>query len=387
MALEAYTVSYDKANYHAPIQDVYKNRAEEIYQMRASTIESNLIHNVGEYRLGVKFDEFYYREEVDLDTGERFLASEDEEGPVKKIYWNAVAKRKEEGLSTHREEAENYGFETFEYEMLQRPVGTMAIWTSPPGDKDGGYGDYSFTFFAQSYDEDGQRQIKVVPYRNTLSLDEHRAYLAKIDPKAQNFVKDTDFLANPFVFSPNDEVFCIQDLLRLVGEEEMDTSWKDKFLSAASPLIHGYLQLVEDNASDQELKKALWALENYAIAYKQGKVTSLIQAEGSISKQEQSSPQRYLAVDFINVWGSYRPPVVLGSCGFAGELPLQGGSIINNGIYSFNTLMQYHDAQKNESCPEIRCGKKSCVWKANNEQVKKIEQKKLTCCPKCGWKP
>ena len=37
------------------------------------------------------------------------------------------------------------------------------------------------------------------------------------------------------------------------------------------------------------------------------------------------------------------------------------------------------------ACPEIKC--KKCPWKANESEVKKINDRKLTKCPKCGWKP
>lgn len=37
------------------------------------------------------------------------------------------------------------------------------------------------------------------------------------------------------------------------------------------------------------------------------------------------------------------------------------------------------------TCYRIAC--KKCAWVASEEEVLQIQQRILTCCPVCGWKP
>src|SRR5205085_875017 len=109
---------------------------------REKEIQNNLLRYVAEFRLGVKYDEFYYREEADLQTGETYLAAT-EPGPVKKIFQKAITTRENLGLSVRREVAECFGFGELEKGILKG--GELFVWVSLPGPKEEGYGPYSFT--------------------------------------------------------------------------------------------------------------------------------------------------------------------------------------------------------------------------------------------------
>ncbi|KKR72181.1 MAG: hypothetical protein UU81_C0008G0012 [Microgenomates group bacterium GW2011_GWC1_41_8] len=45
------------------------------------------------------------------------------------------------------------------------------------------------------------------------------------------------------------------------------------------------------------------------------------------------------------------------------------------------------EIESGKSCPEIKCGRLGCNWKASEQEVKKIQKGELTNCPQCGWKP
>lgn len=300
MNVEAYNVQFEKNNYHAPIADL--ERQEETLQARENEIKDNLLRYIGEYRLGVKFDEYFYHEETDVETGERYLTSK-EPGPIRDIYRRAIADKEKKGLSVRREVAECLGFEKLEKELLSSPVGTMAIWISPPEDESG----YSFTFIAQSEEKEGGKSIRMIPYRNELSIQEHNTYIERITGREVNFQKDTEFLSSPFIVSQTSQLWSSEDILKAIGEkEEFDNSWYEDFAKKSWPLIQGIFSLVRENASDEELVGARNALENFAIAYRLDKDISIIDIE-----LPESIPFGY----FVDQWGSTKPPIVMGSCG------------------------------------------------------------------------
>jgi len=306
MAVEAYAVHYDKVNYHAPI--LGGNR-EEVFQAREHEIADNMVRYLGEYRLGVKFDEYYYNVGQN-DTGERFFTSK-EPGPIRDIYRRAISVREKEGLSVKREVAECLGFEKLEKDLLEAPIGTMAVWVSPPGESKDGYGGYSFTFLSQVEENEGERRVRMIPYRNEKTLNEHNDYLTQITGDEVSFTKDTEYLSTPFIVSPSERIKSPEDMLRVIGEtEDINNEWSTELIEEEWPILQGYLYLVKNNASDEALIKARNALENYAIAFKAGKRNTF--------EVPLNESFRTTAMWAIEKWGAVAPPVAKGSCGIGG---------------------------------------------------------------------
>ncbi len=307
MSKEAYTVAFDRESYHAPI--AVGRQREDVLAGREKDIKEGMLKYLAEYRLGVKFDEFYYRQEKNPLSGEEYLAA-NEPGPVKRKFKKAIASRMKHGLPVHREEAECRGFEKLEQELANTDKCKLFVWVSYPGSKEEGYGDYSFTFVGQTVvTESGERKIRVIPYRNVLSLEEHRDYLARLDPKARVFHSDVDFLANPVVFSPTAEFKTPEDIIRFIGEkEEISTAWSNRLSKYINPLINRYLELIKANAGEKELRKTRNAIENFTISVK-NKIMSTKKtvAEGPVTKEELD--------ETITLWGREEPPQVAGSCG------------------------------------------------------------------------
>lgn len=325
MGKEAYQVSYDKVNYHAPIPQGHDRN--DVLKKIEEGIMNNMLRYLGEYRLGVKFDEFFYRQETDEITGETYLAS-NTQGPVRDIFRKAILAREEQGLSVRREVAECLGFEKLEKQMIFDRSNSLFIWASPPGTKADGYGEYSFTFIGQAVKDPVtlERRIRVISYRNIFSQQEHRNYLVYFDKRAKNFNSDVDFLANPIVFSPTEYIQTPEDILRIIGEQEkISTDWRRRLSILAGPLIERYIELVKREASDEELTEIKYALENYTIAMKdQLEGNMMIVNEGPISSEELKHT--------IEIWGRHAPVQVAGSC----------GSTLMEHHKEFNKSWEYH---------------------------------------------
>lgn len=370
---EAYPVGLEKVNFHAPIPDGFN--PDVIYQLRENTIKDNLLRYAGEYRLGVKFDEYYYQEEYSPLTGERHLASS-EPGPIRDIFRRAISSREDKGLSVRREVAECLGFEKLENAMLSAPVGTMAIWVSPPGEKEDGYGTYGFTFLAQVEASVKGRRVRMIPYRNELSILEHNKYLSEVTKTDVSFTKDIQFLANPIIFGPNDDVASPEDVLYHIGEKEkFDVKWKKAFDEKARPFIQAFLYLVKTNAPDAELIKIRNAYENFAIAYKEDptlKVSEMIQNEELVINTLDIGNSNNLLV----CWGRYEPPKVQGSCGSTGEVtePDKNGPTLP---------MEFHEAEKNKKKgqDEDDKGKREFNCPSCNTRIRRPYNKLVERCP------
>lgn len=312
MSVEAYRVEFDTQNYHAPVKEGLNEY--EIKNARERLIQDNLVRYVGEYRLGEKFDEYFYEVKTNPDTSESYFASGNNE-PIKNTYKKAIFEREKRGLEAFRETAEQEGFEILEKNLVNAPDGTMAVWVSPPGDKKDGYGDYSFTFIAQVVDKINGRKVRIIPYRNEFSKKEHNNYLSKLTEREIDYEKDVDFLKSPQIINAGG-LYGPEDVLEFIGEqEEFTDSWREEFYLKAQPIIQWYLNLVKENANDYELQKALHALENFSIAYKDNRDVALS------DKKNISGELSYLGTGqvFVEAWGGNAPPVVRGSCGAIGD--------------------------------------------------------------------
>lgn len=343
---EAFTPSLEKVNYRRSI----RGDIATTMQAREQGTKNNILRYLGEYRLAVKFDEFSYREGVGPD-GDRFLAALEEE-PIIQSFRNAIYKKEKEGKSSRREVAECLGFQKIEKAFLEGED-FLFLWISPPGKKEDGYGNYSFTFVGEVKD----RKIRVIPYRNKLSLNQHREIAGIFSEDTENLKTDIDFLANPVFMQKKGELKDAEDLLVKIGEKErMDLSWRQRLEVKIRGLVDTFIDGVRRNAPDSELDKIKRAIENYTIDNKTeimtGKFPSYI----------------FDARHLVDTYGSYAPPKVAGSCGTSS---------------SSTTLMDFHSdlnlgndkyGERSFECPS--CGK------TNIRPKDKLVEK----CQHCGSK-
>lgn len=344
MNTEAFTVSFEKANYHrCPIE----GNVATVLKAREQETRNNILRYLGEYRLAAKFDEFFYREGVG-PTGERFLAASEEE-PVSQKFRKAIFQKEKEGKSSRREVAECLGFEKIEKAFLQGGD-FLFFWISPPGKKEDGYGDHSFTFVGEV--KDGK--IRVVPYRNKLSLNQHREVVSIFSKDAEKLKTDVDFLANP-VFIQKKELKNAEDILLRIGEKErIDLSWRQRLETKIGSLTDMFIEKVKNNAPDSELDRIKRAIENLTI----DKKTEITQGGFSTAVFD--------ARTLIDNYGSYAPPKVAGSCGSSSASTLMDFQ---------NTFNLEQDKYGERTFPCETCGK-------TNVRYKKDEL--LINCQHCG---
>lgn len=350
---EAFSVGLEKANYHAPVSDNFN--PDFVHKLRENTIKDNLLSYAGEYRLGVRYDEYFYREEKDFTTGESYFSS-NEPGPIRDIYRRAIKDRESKGLSVRREVAECFGFEKLEKELLSASVETMAVWVSPPGRKEDGYGDYSFTFVAQVIEGEDGRRVRMVPYRNDKTLEEHNSYLSHITGKEVSLKTDVEALSSPFFVQPTEDINTLEDLLEIIGERELvDVSWKKELEEKARPFLQAFLYLVRTNAPDSELIKVRNAFENFAIAFGEDRNIQPIEMH--------SNQEIKISEDFgfgyqvqIDKWGRYEPPKTVGSCGLSGEMTVLGQNLTTPMEYHqhFGILQKDKYGERTFNCPSCK---------------------------------
>lgn len=327
MSKEAFTVSFERTNYHSlPIE----GDVATVLGAREQETRKNILRYLGEYRLAVKFDEFFYREGVG-PTGEKFLAAL-EEKPVSQRFRKAISQKEKEGGSSEREVAECIGFEKIEKAFLSG-ADFLFLWISPPGKKEDGYGDYSFTFVGEVKD----KKIRVVPYRNGLSLTKHKEVASIFSKNGENFKTDVDFLANPVFIQKKEELKDAEDLLLRIGEKErIDLSWRARLEAKVRGLVDMFVEGVKNNAPDWELDRIKRAIENFTI----DKKTEIIKGEFISYNSD--------VIDLIDNYSSYAPPKVGGSCGSSSQ------STLMDFQSEFNPRSDKY-GERSFECPE--CGK------------------------------
>lgn len=327
MAKEAFSVGLEAAAYHRkPIE----GDPSVVFAARERMLRNDILRYLGEYRLAVKFDEIYYCE-GQSSSGERYLRAE-EDAPIKDRYRNFVSQKEREGLDTRREVAECLGFEKIEEKFLQGDD-FLFLWISPPGRKEDGYGNYSFTFVG----EVKNGVVREIPYRNELGMQKHNE-IAGLFTNRQ-FYTDVDFLANPVFIERTSQLNSAEDILAIIGEKEaIDTSWRSRLETRLASLMDSFVEAVKRNASEHELDKIKRAIENFTIDKKDE-----IKLGGTFSYDMDVR-------GLIDQYGSYAPPVVGGSCGSSSS--------------SVETLMDFQNTLNLEpdeygdrtfECPE--CGK------------------------------
>src|SRR3972149_760537 len=157
---------YQRAN--AEFKGKGYNREERLRLLKARA-ENDVPSYLGEFILEVGFKEFYYEEIVDSETGERGIGAPGFIGDIGKSYEGAIKDAQSRGWSGRREKAESDAFnKKLKPKILNLPPGTFYIWISPPGAKEEGYGDYSFTHVGQIQKTATGRRYKVTSLRNTL---------------------------------------------------------------------------------------------------------------------------------------------------------------------------------------------------------------------------
>ncbi|MDP3998933.1 MAG: hypothetical protein Q8P89_04955 [bacterium] len=274
---EVYAVRHD-LGYFSKLKEM-DLPPEEIRLIVLACLEKQIPSYLGEFILKSPFKEFFYEEETNSQTGRKELHAPGFIWPIADIYDNAIWENKRHGRSVRRETAECEGFRKLEKDILEAPEGTFYLWISPPGTKEEGYGDYSFTHLGQIKIRNGVRRIEVTAVRNKLSLEEHAQVLNRFLPEEGRLKspRDTDFLRCPVLIKNGgnhtvDDLLVAMDVIlkqkcgqnsQFAKDYRQRKDWEKELLERVRPMINDYYSLVEKGVIGDELQRVIWAIENY----------------------------------------------------------------------------------------------------------------------------
>lgn len=375
--------------YHADAELKRKgfNRDKRLDTLKVRA-ENDISSYLGEFILGARFKEFYYEEIIDPQTGQRGIGAPGFIGDIGKSYEGAIQDAQRRGFSGRREIAESEAFnKKLNPQLLNAPAGTFYIWVSPPGSKEEGYGDYSFTHLGQVQETaTGRRRYVVTSLRNTLELDDHAAMLNHFLPEGKKLKNpnDIDFLSSPILIA-NEGNHTIHDLLVAIDvilkQERKRTThfaqayqeredWEKKLLESLGPMIDDYCLSVVGGASKADSQKIIWAMENYTRESTVEDITFPVR-EGTVSRRELEAAiiyQRY----------GYQPATLAGGgCSPGSSNP------IRNSLTTTATLPWQEHKLENFRSSE---GKKTleCTCPNCQQKVKAVIENGKIHCPACG---
>lgn len=379
---EIYIVRHDQTAY-----DEAKKRGlspGEIRHTIITRLEGQIARYGGEFILKEKFTEFFYEETIDLKTGQTRLHAPGFMGPIAESYDRAIHENKVSGRSARREEAECEGFHYLEKELLEAPLGTCYLWISPPGTKEEGYGDYSFTYMGRVEETANGRRISVTSLRNTLTLEEHTLIINRFLPEEKKLAnpQDIDFLSTPAIIYPEGNCDIYDLLLKMdvilktqKGKKtefakayQERKNWEKELVKKLSPVINDYYSLLEKGVTQEELQQVFWAMENYTREWINKRPVTIIN-ERPVSPVE-------LREHFYAQY-NYKPPALEG-----GNCPPDPSSLSSNPFSSAILPFQQHKLENTVSSE----GKKTlkCTCPNCNKKVEAVIESGKIHCPKCG---
>lgn len=379
---EVYAVRHDqRAHRDAKNQGLTPGERQRIMMTR---LEDQIARYNGEFILKKEFTEFFYEEVVDLKTGQNRLHAPGFIGPIAESYDRAIWENRSNGLSARREEAECDGFHYLEKVLLNAPVGTCYLWISPPGTKEEGYGDYSFTHLGRVEETSRGRRINVTSLMNILTLEEHAQIINYFLPEGKRLTnpRDVDFLRNPAIIylgergSIHDLLLRIDLILGIEKGKKTEfakayqerKNWERELIEKLRPVIADYYSLLENGAAQEQLQQVIWAMENYTREWvNKGPVT--IVNERPVSPEE-------MGLLFYEQY-NHKPPALEG-----GSCPTDPNSSTDDSLSSAVLPFQEHRL-KNSSLSE---GEKilPCKCPTCHQKVKAVIKGGKIHCPNCG---
>lgn len=381
---EVYNVGHDRRDYaNFRSQGWSKREAQAILTTRLS---EQIPSYLGEFILKVPFKEFHYGEIRDSQTKERGIGAPGFIGDIGESYERAIADAQTRGWSGARERAESAGFnEKLKPQLLDSPEGTFYLWISPPGPKEEGYGDYSFTHIGQIQNTASDRRINVLSIRNTLTLNEHREIINHFLPEGEKLEnpKDTDFLRNPVVIanennaSTHDFLVVIDTVLktktghttRFAKDYQERKDWESRLREALGPMINDYYFSLS-SSTPEETQRILWTIENYTQVWTEQQAASTV--------EERPATVRELEATILYRLYGYEPKALAG-----GSCPPNLTKSLNSSLFSSAVLpWQEHQLENSHSSE----GKKTleCTCPNCNQRVKAVIEDGKIHCPACG---
>lgn len=265
-----------------------------------------------------------------------------------------------------------------------------------------GYGYHSFARIHTLVTENGQEKLVSRAIRNYLNEAEQKALFERltgeeIDTKELlgEVRKISESITPAHIRKISDELYeqtpeakkiipPREELENIKAESEMDLE-----LAHLDVWLEAVFEMMEQG-EDPELVLTLFRAWEAA-------VKDAVEGDGeadrfsSITKQQIVMAAIYNNNAFIGDYLNRQYVAGYNGCGLGSGFGQGSVFGMNQGnIERFNGPMTYQTMTQNEdknSCPEIKCGRRGCSWKANDTEAEKIQKGELTCCPKCKWRP
>lgn len=286
-------------------------------------IEDDLVSYLGEYRFQVSAYDYRMglqgNKLTDPNTGELMAQK------AKK----AIFQRQLKGLKSDREEAELTGLLRLEQKLLENPFGT-AVWLSPKGLEEEGYGDYGFAYVGKR-DKDG---IALTAVRlNGSTLNQFNEVKRVLNIEGSEFKTAEDFLANPWVIKkPADNV---KEIIKKQFDAK-DNGAGDKLERAKNIFAGHFKDFVEivKHGSEEAIKKARNVIENLVIEFiRNGEENT---RENIVFLSNFRAPVLGAAMEMKEY--NKQPEVVMGSCGASGKTESSNLSFLKSSYTSTSSL-------------------------------------------------
>jgi len=241
----------------------------------------------------------------------------------------AIFQKQTEELDSSRERAELSGLLQFEQKLLENPFGT-AVWFSPKGPEEEGYGDYGFAYVGKR-DKDG---VSLTAVRlNGSTLDQFNEVKRILNIEGPDFKKAEDFLANPWLIKKPAE-----DVKKIIKKQfdAKDNGEGDK-LERAKNIFAGHFKdfaEIVKYGSEEAIKKARNVIENLVIEFiKNGEEST---RENIVYMSDFKAPALIAAMEMKEY--NKQPEVVMGSCGASGKTESSNLSFLKSSYTSMSSL-------------------------------------------------
>lgn len=314
------------------------------------SLRTDIISYLGEYRF--RIPRFEYN--LFLVHGEKGSFISDSQGnSMEEAADRAIAERKMRGDPVHRELNERQGLVSLTEQLWGVQENDGIAWGSPPGPSAEGYGKYGFVYSGKAGKEvsittkTGQKIVATELKLNAIRVEEptidgYNKAFSRITGKNVSYSDADEYLSSPFVdsFSMSESVIdnILGDEFSFIPNEEEQARF-DASIKLMDPSIDRLVFDIQNNAPKNRKIKNFYALENLAIALK----------EGNVRIEEGIGYGLGTEIDtLIDNFGRFKPPVAAGSCGST-------GSLISNRLFgSLSIIRGFFDSSDDAfECP--RC--------------------------------
>ena len=306
-------------------------------------IKDDVVSFLGEYRFEVPDFEytmgFSDGQLVDPNTKDSMVAK-----PQK-----AIELRRTLNLGTIREEAELRGLISLQKQFTENPTGT-AVWFSPPGAEEDGYGDYGFAYTGKKEgDKIRMSAIRLEsPSMADFNLIAHSVWDQKEEMSAEDFLmspkvldipeeKIKEFVHGVFEVKPKEEKAIFQEA---IGEMDGIIDESVRVLKFGTSVQKREVITVLENVA---IEKRNRLIESYIHALRQDNEVVVFQEESrQYNLHEAMQMARYTAA----------PPPVKGSCGMTGKI--ESANILGKILRPTDSILNKTD-QEWFNCPNPKC--------------------------------